>query len=378
LVASEQRAGNVAFARVTIANGVFFIGVSLFLIFPRRLVELGANPRQVGLYMGLAGVAPLVLMPLVGAWADRYGTRRFLISGYLVSIACVLGYFKVTSIGPFLALLRIGGGAGFALLWVAGSVFAARIAPVGKLAHRVGLFGAATLVTHAIGPPLGEFLVGHWGWSVLYATSAILMIGGLLGVAGVPEPPVPGEHAARARIADVLLGPAGRTLLVSLLAASAYGAMFNLLAAAMAVPVAPFFMAYAAAALATRFGIGDLADRLGRRAVAGPALVVYAVAVAATSLVDARLGLILVGIGFGLSHGIQYPALAALALDQSPDEARGRAMSLFNLSFNVGVALGAIGFGALAKASGWPAAWAAAGLAPLLAIAVLWLPDRRK
>src|SRR5262249_13177850 len=193
-----------------------------------------------------------------------------------------------------------GGGAGFALLWVAGSGFAGRIAPVGKLAHRGGLFGAATLVTHAIGPPLGEFLVGHWGWSALYARSAILMVARFAGVARWPEPPVPGEHAARAHIADVLLGPSGRTLIISLLAASAYGAMFNLLAAAVAVPVAPFFMAYAAAALATRFGVGDLADRLGRRAVAVPALVVYAVAVAGTSLASGRAGLILVGIGFGL------------------------------------------------------------------------------
>ena len=356
---------------MTIANGVFFIGLSLFLILPRRLVELGADPRQVGLYMGLQGLMPLILMPLVGAWADRYGTRRFLLTGYVISIVCVLGYFRLTHVGPYLALLRIGAGAGFALLWVAGSVFAARIAPAGKLAHRVGLFGAATLVTHAIGPPLGEFLVAHWGWQAVWGTAAGLMIVGLVGIAGVEEPAVPGEHAARIRIADVVFGPTGRTLVVSTLAATAWGAMFNLLAAAVAMPVAPFFMSYAAAALATRFGVGDLADRFGRIRVAMPALVVYAIAVAATALVDARWGLVLVGIGFGLSHGIQYPALAALALDQSPPEAQGRAMSLFNLSFNLGSASGAIGFGALAKAAGWPTTWLAAGAAPLLATGLL-------
>ena len=358
---------------MTIANGVFFIGLSLFLILPRRLVELGADPRQVGLYMGLQGVMPILLMPLVGVWSDRHGTRRFLLGGYVMSIVCVLGYFRLTSVGPYLALLRIGSGAGFALLWVAGSVFAARIAPAGKLAHRVGLFGAATLVTHAIGPPLGEFLVAHWGWQAVWGSAAGLMLAGLAGVAGVEEPPMPGVAAARVRIRDILLGPAGRTLVAATLAATAWGAMFNLLAAAVAMPVAPFFMSYAAFALTTRFGIGDLADRFGRRRVAIPALVVYAGAVAATALVGGRFGLVLVGIGFGLSHGIQYPALAALALDQSPPEAQGRAMSLFNLSFNIGSAAGAIGFGALAKASCWPVTWLAAGAAPLVATGLLLL-----
>src|SRR5262249_18641077 len=100
--------------------------------------------------MGLAGVAPLVLMPLGGIWADRYGIRRLLWAGYVVSIVCVLGYLHAAQMGPFLALLRVGQGAGFALLWVAGSVFAARMAPAGKLAQRVGLFGAATLLTNAV------------------------------------------------------------------------------------------------------------------------------------------------------------------------------------------------------------------------------------
>jgi MFS family permease len=381
VVATAERGGDADFARVTAANGVFFVGLALFLILPARLQELGADPRQVGLYMGLGGVAPLVVMPVVGSLVDRHGTRRFLIVGYLVAALAAAGYFGLRELGAWLAVLRLAGGAAYASLWVAGSVFAARVAPPGRLAQRVGIFGAATLLTHAVGPPLGELLVGRWGWSALYGAATGLMLLGLAAVWGVPDPPAAVAERRPGMVA-VALGAAGPPLLVGFLAATAWGAAFYLLPAALharGAHSAPFFTAYAGTALATRLVAGELADRHGRIQVAAPALVVHGLAVVGLSRgLGGGAPILVAGSVFGLTHGLHYPALAALALDRTEPAGRSRAMSLFNLAFNAGAAGGAMAYGALARWRGYPLSFAAAGALAAASAAILaWGRDRR-
>ncbi|HJZ84816.1 MAG TPA: MFS transporter [Polyangia bacterium] len=378
MVAKSDRSADRAFAQVTLATCIYFVGLALFFILPRRLVELAADPRQVGLYMGLQGVAPLVVMPLVGTLADRKGTRPILLGGFGLSTVVAAGYFGLTRLGPYLALLRLLGGAGFGGSFAAGSIFAARVAPPGKLAQRIGIFGAGTLLTHAIGPPLGEALVERWGWNALYGVATVLMGAGFALVVSLRDPPLEpaaGDSGWRA----VAASPGIWTpYLVSFVAAGAWGALFTFLpawTAARGRHVSPFFTSYALSALAVRVLVGDLADRVGRRRAAAPALLGYAAAVAATGFARGPAGLVAIGLFFGATHGVHYPALAALALDRAPAAVRGRAMSLFNLAFTLGSMAGSFAYGAVAKRVGYPAMFAAAGAISLVA-ALMLVTDR--
>jgi MFS family permease len=368
-----RRSIDGAFVRMTLANTAFFVGQALLILLPVRLRELGADHRAIGFYVGIQGVASLLTMPLVGVLSDRHGTRRYLVAGYVVLVGALLGYQGLDDVGWRLGLVRFAGGVSAAAIWVGGSIYVARTAPPGALARRVGLFGVATLVTHAIGPPLGEVVVARFGWDALFAVAAGATLFGLAIVAGVASPPRAAVAGPDVSLLAVLRRGRG-AYGVTLLAALGWGAVFTLLPAKVADAggvVAPFFTAYAAAALAVRALAGGLSDRVGRKRVAIPALIGFALAVAGASVATAPPGLVAIGLLFGTCHGVHYPAIAAMALETMPATARGRAMALFNMMFNLGASLGALGYGALADAIGVRHVFVAAGAVALAAPAVL-------
>ncbi|MPY95220.1 MAG: MFS transporter, partial [Acidimicrobiia bacterium] len=113
------------------------------------------------------------------------------------------------------------------------------------------------------------------------------------------------------------------------------------------------FLVLSAAVLATRAVAGNLADRVGRIAVALPGSVAVALGLATLAAfqqpVAACLGLIAFGAGFS---GL-FPALLALVVDRAPPRERGTAMSSFNVFFDVGAPIGGYGMGQLVDWGGF-------------------------
>jgi MFS family permease len=124
-----------------------------------------------------------------------------------------------------------------------------------------------------------------------------------------------------------------------------------------------FAIAYSLGALTVRATAGRLIDTVGRRAILIPALVLQAVAagiLAGLGPLVTRLGwpaapfLVLVGLVAGVAHGFLYPALSALVMDVTPADRRGRVLGVFSAFILCGQAAGAVGFGAVAHALGYP------------------------
>jgi MFS family permease len=135
---------------------------------------------------------------------------------------------------------------------------------------------------------------------------------------------------------------------------------------------AAFFTAYVVSAIAVRLVAGSLGDRAGHRRVAAFSLLGLSGVVSALSLVHSTSLLVLLGLGFGVCHGWAYPSLNALFVAQAPAAARGRAMSLYNLSFNVGVTIAAFTGGEIAERFGYSAMWITmGGLASLGVLALV-------
>ena len=89
------------------------------------------------------------------------------------------------------------------------------------------------------------------------------------------------------------------------------------------------------------------------------------------ALVHDTATLIVCALAFGLTHGVAYPAMNALFVEGAPARARGRAMALYNLSFNVGLTVAAFAAGEIAERAGYPVMWLTMGAAALLGAAAL-------
>lgn len=147
--------------------------------------------------------------------------------------------------------------------------------------------------------------------------------------------------------------------------------------ATLHVPPRAFGLVFSAALLGLMlgaFGLGPLADRIGRRAILIGASVTFAIFTFATGFVasfPALLGMrFLAGIGLGGA----MPSFIALGTEYAPRRLRGVAVALLWTGFPLGGVLGGLLGARLIPAFGWPSLFYVGGILPLLlALALLAL-----
>ncbi len=71
------------------------------------------------------------------------------------------------------------------------------------------------------------------------------------------------------------------------------------------------------------------------------------------SIKAGALTFVLAGILFGFAHGVLWPVLSALVMDQARAEHRGKSLGLFSLGFSMGANLMVIVYGAAADLVGY-------------------------
>jgi MFS family permease len=138
-------------------------------------------------------------------------------------------------------------------------------------------------------------------------------------------------------------------------------------------PVATFFVAYTAAAVLIRLTAGGLGDTFGRPAVIQPALAGLAVSLVLLAQVGSATTLAGTALLFGASQGLVYPTLNAYAIDQAEAGQLGRAQTLYNGAFNLGVTAGSMLLGPVVETVGYRLTFAFAAVVAVVALAVFRL-----
>src|SRR3712207_3483387 len=163
------------------AGGVL-LGVTPFFV----TGPLGAGTVAVGLAVGAFSVSTLLLRPLAGRWADRRGRRPLLIGGASLFAVLVLGHLLVTHVATLVAL-RLLLGVAEALYFVAGFAALADLAPPGRAGEALSYNSLALYLGIAIGPVLGQTLLGWGGFPFAWAGIGLLLALAALLAARVPE-----------------------------------------------------------------------------------------------------------------------------------------------------------------------------------------------
>jgi len=374
---SDAKLLSPAFVRLTVANFCFFLTFASFFLLPLHVRALGGTERTVGFVMGTNGVAGLVSLFLLGPVLDRFDLRLFLRGGLALMASATLGFLFIDRIGVALFALRVAQGFAFAAGYNAASTLAVELAPTGRRAAALGLFGVSTLGTHALAPAIGEGLVHLGGFRLLFLVAAAYSAVGLLLTIGLP--PTVGHAAARP--APLILGETlVATIATTALMGFAFGTVITFAPTfvhdAHLGSVSTFFLSYTAAAIGTRFGAAGIGDTLGHRRVVMPALAVLGGAIAGLATVHSAVTLAAVGVVFGTAQGIVYPTLNAFTIDQAAPGQFGRVQTLFNGCFNLGVTTGAFALGAVADAWGHRVVFLCAGAVAGLALGLFIVGTR--
>jgi MFS family permease len=378
-VADSVRAAWVtpALYRLLGAASAWGFALSSFYLLPKFLTqELAAGPAEIGLVVGVFGIATVCFTPLAGRCVDRFPRRYAMLAGALLMGASALGFLAVSALGPWILVLRVVQGASYALVVTVVGTMVADIAPPERLGQALGLSGSSMLVMNAVAPAVAEPLAAVAGWHAVFALAAVAALFATLLAAGLADgtPRAPIHHEPGGILALLRVPLAFQYAAVITLAGAAFGAAFAFhqpYALALGrVHVGGFFAAYAAAAIGVRLGFGHLPDRLGLYRVALAALLLYAVVVLLMAAMR-PWALEPLGAAFGLAHGIFYPAVNAIAVTAVRPHERGRMMAIFTGSFSLGVWIGTTLLGVVAARAGYPSVFVAAAAGTLGAALVL-------
>jgi DHA1 family multidrug resistance protein-like MFS transporter len=168
--------------------GVFWVtsmveglGVSqIFALLPTYLRQMGVAEQDrlafIGIFSALIFVVGMPLVPLWGAWADKYSRKVVIVRSALVeavvfaAVALAREPWQVA-----FAMLLIGLQLGNTGIMLAGI---RDVTPRARLGTTIALFGASGAVGFAVGPALAGILIDGFGWALspVFALSSLFSV----------------------------------------------------------------------------------------------------------------------------------------------------------------------------------------------------------
>ncbi len=338
-----------------------------------------ASLLTLGLLLAVYDGAEVVLKPVFGSLADRIGPRPVLLGG-LLAFAAASAAFVLAGNPAAVGLARLGQGAAAAAFSPAAGALVARLSPPKRQGRAFGGYGAWKSLGYTAGPLLGGVLITLGGFSLLFATLAVLALG-VTGWAALTVPAAPPLPRTRQTVLDLarrLTAPSflrPTVTLAATTAALAVGVGFlPVTGAAAGLP--PLVTGAAVSLLALCSALvqpwsgrardaGRLRDGIGMAGGLTLAAAGLAVAAALPGIAGVLTAAAAIGAGVGLATPLGFAHLAAI----TPPERLGQTMGAAEVGRELGDAGGPLLVGAIAAAATLGAGFL--GLAVIVAVAAV-------
>jgi MFS family permease len=365
------------FAVVMLASFAYFTAMGALLPTVPRFVEdeLGGGGVQVGIGVGAYAVSAALLRPWVGRIGDTRGRRLLAVAGSVVVAVSIAGYALATELW-MLVLARLVTGVGEAAVFVGVATAAQDLAPDHRRGEAASYFSVALYGGLAVGPPVGESLVGH-GYTTLW-----LVLGGCAALAAVAamwiprgrtvDPDTLGDRPFLQRDA---LWP-GLILLLGLIPFTAFAAFMPLFAEDIGLgSVGGIFGLYAGLVLVIRIVGARLPDRLGWQRGSTYALVGVTAGIWIIAAWGSVASLWVAAVALGCGMSLMYPSLFTAVMAAAPEEERSHAVGTFSVFFDLSQGFGATLIGVVVSLSSGNerAGFAAAGALAFGGLVAQWL-----
>jgi MFS family permease len=356
--------------------------MALYAVERFRAAETGSGLASSAFIIG--AVAGRVI---AGKFLDFIGRRRLLLVCMALFVVVGLAYLPVGDL-TLLIVLRLVHGVAFGMGNTALVASIQSIIPGDRRAEGNGYFGTATTLATALGPLMGIWLSGQFGFGILFWISSAC---GLAAMAAayfyvVPEREPDSEERRRkwslhpSTFIDVPTLRIGSVMGIAGLAYSAVLAFLSVYANGLGLPGASavFFLVFAVGSLAARLFAGRLQDSFGDNVVLIPVFVCYAVGMIIVAQAHATWAFALAGLLVGLGFGCLLPSLQSILIARTPAARVGVATSTFYLMLDAGTGVGPVVLGAVAGSGGYSAMyWLCGGLVVVAAAVYLLVHGRR-
>ncbi|MDH1883385.1 MFS transporter [Empedobacter sp. GD03797] len=315
---------------------------------PAYLSSMGGAEYK-GFIIALFTLTAGISRPFSGKLTDKVGRVPIMAVGSIVCFVCGILYPVLTTVSGFL-FLRLVHGFSTGFKPTATAAYIADIIPRERWGEALGLHGICFSIGMAIGPALGSTITLYSSINVMFFTSSFFALLSILILFNMKETLQNKQKFSFGLLKiskqDVFAKEALPAALITFLSYVAYGSILTL------IPdwtehlgfqnKGVFFIVFTISSMMVRFFAGKISDQKGRVLVIKLGLVLLIVALILLASIDAKIGLILGGLMYGISTGILSPALNAWTIDFSKPDERGKAMATMYIAMEAGIGLGAL------------------------------------
>ena len=374
---SRPRLVTPTFVLIALATLAYFVSISVVLPVLPLYVRgpLGGGDVSVGVAVGAFSVTALLVRPWAGRLADRRGRRLPMLIGTGVVTTFVAAYVAADSV-PVLVALRLVTGAGEALFFTGAASAIADLAPDDRRGEAISFFSLALWTGIAVGPVVGEVVLGEAGYDRVWFVAAGLGLLAFLFTLRVRIPRVHVEGSPSRLIHRGALLP-GTAVLSSIWGAAGFFAFVPLYARELGLSGSrAVFVLFSGIVLAIRFAGARLPDTMGPMRAARLSLVVSAAGLAVMGVWGTTVGLFVATAVYAVGQALAFPALMALALRGTSPGQRGAAIATFTAMVDVGFGIGPAALGFVAEGFGYGGVFLVGSVVAVLGFTLLLARSR--
>jgi MFS family permease len=351
-------------------------------ILPLYLLTFGVSSTVIGAMIAVFTISTTVMRIPVGMLIDRVGRKPFLLGGVCLFAVGNFGYLWAPSILLMLPF-RVLHGIGWSGCTTAVATLSADIVPQKRRGELMGYAGMASSLAGALGPVIGFALFQRFNYpGVFLGAGALLGLSFLVGLPLLERQRAEPAAVVRSSWLDsiVVKETLATAIAVAFLSFGHGGILTFLPIHALEIGMTNpgiWFAIYAGSVLASRPIAGPISDRVSRRAVIIPGLLLNLAGICLLALSFAPGWLMVAAAVAGLGTGTAQPALMTVAVDRTSEQRRGQSLAQFQFFYDLGIGIGSLSLGALLDLvnQDFPIMYGATGVIALLGLWIYWRKD---
>ncbi|WP_400998501.1 MFS transporter [Agromyces sp. GXQ0307] len=352
-----------AFVALAVADLAYFTahGMAIFALPLYVVGPIGGDEAAAGIAFGAFAVSALVLRPIAGRLADRFGRRPLLVGGALLLATT----FALTAVADSLVVvigLRLLAGVAEAAFFVASFAALADIAPPERMGEALSYNSLGLYLGLALGPPIGEVVFDAGGYTAVWVGAAVMAAVAATVVLVVGEtrtaaPPTGGPL----RIIHRPAVPASLGFLTSLIAMGGLLAFASLHATRIGFQTPSLILLiYGGTVVVCRLAFARVPDRVPSLVLGAAAVSAIGVGAVIAAVWRQPAGFVVATVVMAVGVAFSTPAFfSAIFATASPSE-RGIASGTGSAAIDLGLGIGPILLGFVAAPLGIPWAFAVA------------------
>lgn len=346
---SPGRVYTFHFIMLCLSNALFSASFNMLLPeLPAYLTRMGGEDYK-GYILALFTLMAGLSRPFSGKLTDTIGRVPVMIFGSLVCVVCSLLYPLVSSVGAFL-LLRFFHGFSTGFKPTGTAAYVSDIVPATRRAEAMGMVGLFSTIGLALGPAIGGYISTTWDIHVMFQISAAFALLSVVILVGGMRETLEDKQAFRFSTLKIskseifeplVLAP----VIITFLTYLSYGALFTIIpdfSTHLGIQnKGLFFTFFTAASIGIRLLAGKVSDKYGRVPILKISSFTMAVAVFILAIAHTPAMMLTAAIIYGVSVGLNSPAITAWTIDLGHPQFKGRALASMYIAMEAGIGLGA-------------------------------------